>query len=208
MTASSETSGEVTRLLAESAAGNTGAFDRLMPLVYDDLVKIARRRLQAEQVGHTLDTTALVHESYMRLVDHRGAEWTDRSHFLAVASRVARNVLVDHARRRKARKRGGGKNPITLEHCGTGGEGEVVDLLALDEALTRLADFDPRLEMVVVYRFFGGMTMEETASALGASLRTVERDWQRARGYLFEALRDTDRSVLGSGALDDDSELK
>lgn len=179
--------GRVTELLDASSRGSVTAFDELIPLVYDDLRGIAHRRLRSERTNHTLDTTAVVHEAYLRLVDQREADWRDRAHFFAVAARVIRNVLVDYARRRKALKRGGGDVPPLL--VGSGAEGpSVVDLLALDQALSRLAEHDPRLERIVECRFFGGMTMAETAEALGTSLRTVERDWRRAKAYLYREL--------------------
>ena len=179
---------EVTRLLAALADGDRQAFDRLMPLVYDDLRTIARRRLRSEQAGHTLDTTALVHEAYMRLVDPDTGRWRDRAHFFAVASRVMRNVLIDHARRRGAGKRGSAAISVPLEESGASQEAGVLDVLVLDEALRKLAELDPRLEQVVEYRFFGGLSMDEAAEAMGVSVRTAPRDWRRARTYLYELL--------------------
>lgn len=176
---------EVTLLLGDCAAGDREAFERLIPLVYDDLRRIARRRLAAEQVGHTLSTTAVVHEAYLQLVNQATATWRDRAHFFAVASRVIRHVLVDHARARKAAKRGGNAIRIPLNDDLDGKSADVVDLLALDEALRSLAELDPRLERVVEYRFFGGMTMRDTAEALGVSRRTAVRDWKRARAHLY-----------------------
>lgn len=179
---------EISRVLGECADGDREAFERLIPLVYDDLRRIARRRLAAEQSGHTLSTTAVVHEAYVKLVDQATATWQDRAHFFAVASRVIRHVLVDHARARKAAKRGGGAIRIPLVDDLDGREPEMIELLALDEALERLARHDPRLVRVVEYCFFGGMTMRDTAEALGVSRRTVVRDWKRARAYLFALL--------------------
>lgn len=183
--------GRVTELLGASSRGSTTAFDELIPLVYDDLRGIAHKRLRSERTNHTLDTTAVVHEAYLRLVDQREADWRDRAHFFAVAARVIRNVLVDYARRRKAFKRGGGDPlPLQVEAGARGDAPSLVDLLALDRALSRLAAHDPRLERIVECRFFGGMTMAETAEAIGTSLRTVERDWRRAKAYLYRELRD------------------
>lgn len=179
--------GRVTELLDASSRGSATAFDELIPLVYDDLRGIAHKRLRSERTNHTLDTTAVVHEAYLRLVDQREADWRDRAHFFAVAARVIRNVLVDYARRRKALKRGKGEMP-SLRVGTDADEPDVVDLLALDQALSRLAEHDRRLERIVECRFFGGMTMAETAEALGASLRTVERDWRRAKAYLYREL--------------------
>lgn len=186
--AASRRDDRVAELLDASSRGNASAFDELIPLVYDDLRGIAHRRLRSERTNHTLDTTALVHEAYLRLVDQREADWRDRAHFFAVAARAIRNVLVDYARRRKALKRGGGDVPPLQVDTAVGGS-SVVDLLALDQALSRLAERDPRLERIVECRFFGGMTMAEAAEALGTSLRTVERDWRRAKAYLYRELR-------------------
>lgn len=180
---------EVTRLLVEYAGGDRSAFDRLLPLVYEDLRRIARRRLRQERPGHTLSTTALVHEAYLGLVDQATASWRDRAHFFAFASRVIRNILTDYARRRGAAKRGGGAVHVALQEDAAGNEPPVVELLALDEALAALAEKDPRLEQIVECRFFGGMSVKETAEALGLSLRTVERDWTRAKAYLYQALK-------------------
>ena len=183
--AGSRNADDVTRLLGECADGDRDAFERLVPLVYDDLRRIARRRLAAEQTGHTLDTTAVVHEAYLKLVDQATATWQDRAHFFAVAARVIRHVLVDHARARNAAKRGGDAIRVPLREDLDGGAPDMVDLLALDEALERLGRHDPRLVQVVEYRFFGGMTLRDTAQALGVSRRTAVRDWKRARAYLY-----------------------
>lgn len=180
--------GPVTRLLTECAEGNSDAFDRLIPLVYDDLRKIAHRRLAGERADHTLSTTAVVHEAYVKLVNQATATWRDRAHFFAVAATVIRHVLVDYAKSRDALKRGGGVIKIPLNEELDGEEPATVELLALEEALEALARRDPRLERVVEYRFFGGMTMEDTAAAVGVSLRTAERDWARAKAYLYQAL--------------------
>lgn len=180
---------EITALLEACSAGESGAFDRLMPLVYDDLRAIARRRLRLERSDHTLDTTAIVHEAYLKLVDQATATWRDRAHFFAVSARVIRNVLIDYARERKAKKRGGGAIKLPLDEQLAVQPPRVIELLALDEALTALGRKDERLERVVECRFFGGMTMKETAATLDVSLSTAERAWRRARTYLFEALR-------------------
>jgi RNA polymerase sigma factor (TIGR02999 family) len=181
--------GEVTRLLWACRGGDRDAFDKLISLVYDDLRRIAHKRLQAERDDHTLDTTAVVHEAYLQLADHADAIWRDRAHFFAVAARVIRNVLVDYARRRGAAKRGGGGVHIPLREDLAGVEPRTVELLALEEALSSLGKHDPRLEDIVECRFFGGMNMQDTAAALGVSKRTVERDWRRARAYRYDALR-------------------
>ncbi|MGD8495174.1 MAG: sigma-70 family RNA polymerase sigma factor [Gemmatimonadales bacterium] len=181
---------EITRLLDAHAAGDREALDRLIPLVYDDLRRIAHNRLRSERASHTLDTTAVVHEAYLRLVDVSDPSWNGRAHFFAVSSKLIRNLLIDYARRRKADKRGGGaiKIPLSGELDAVGDEPRSVDLLALDEALTALALRDPRLEQVVECRFFGGLSVRETAGVLDVSVRTVERDWTRAKAYLYRAL--------------------
>jgi len=181
--------GEVTQLLAACSGGNHAAFDRLIDRVYDDLRRIAHARLRDERQGHTLNTTAVVHECYLRLVPQGTATWRDRAHFFAAASRAIRHILIDYARRSRAQKRGAGAVHIPLSDELTGsGETSTIELLELDEALRALAEHDSRLEQVVECRFFGGMTAKDTAEALDSSLRTVERDWSRAKAYLFEAL--------------------
>lgn len=179
---------EITELLHACSNGERGAFDRLIPLVYDDLRAIAHGRLLRERPDHTLNTTGIVHDAYLNLVDQATATWRDRAHFFAVSSKVIRNLLIDHARTRKASKRGGGAIHLPLIEELKGDEPRTVDLLALNEALAALGEKDERLERLVECRFFGGLTMEETAEAMGTSLRTTERDWRRARAYLFKAL--------------------
>ncbi len=179
---------EVTRLLAACAGGDSDAFERLMPLVYDDLRRIAHRRLRLERPDHTLNTTAVVHEAYLQLVNQATATWRDRAHFFAVAARVIRNVLIDYASRRGAAKRGGGALRVPLREEIEGSEQPTVELLALEEALDELGRHDARLERVVECRFYGGMNVRETAAALGVSQRTAERDWTRAKAYLYRAL--------------------
>ena len=179
---------EITELLHACSNGEREAFDRLIPLVYDDLRAIAHIRLAMETPGHTLNTTGIVHDAYLNLVDHATATWRDRGHFFAVSARVIRNLLIDHARHRKAGKRGGGAVHLPLNDELKGEEPRSVDLLALDEALAQLGEKDERLERLVEWRFFGGLTMEEIAEALGTSLRTLERDWRRAKAYLYKAL--------------------
>ena len=179
----------ITALLQACSNGQPDAFDRLIPLVYDDLRAIAHNRLALERSDHTLNTTGIVHEAYLNLVDQATATWRDRAHFFAVSSKVIRNLLIDHARRRKADKRGGGAIHLPLADHLKGEEPRTFELLALDEALANLGAKDQRLERVVECRFFGGLSMEETAAALDISLRTAERDWRRARAYLFQSLK-------------------
>ena len=187
----------ITAALGEVRDGVPGALDRLIPLVYSDLAGIAHRQLALEAVGHTLSTTELVHETYLRLVDQTRFQWNDRVHFFGVAAHVMRRVLIDHAKRHRAARRGGPhRQAISLDqlesaHLGTLTAGQRADVLvALDEALEQLAMVDERQARVVECRFFGGMTEPETAQALGVTERTVARDWGKARGWLYGALCD------------------
>lgn len=188
MTNSPADSAGITQLLAASSGGDPEALNRLMPLVYDNLRAIAHRRLGLERPAHTLNTTALVHEAYLKLIDHKNASWKDRTHFFAVSARIIRNLLIDHARERNAAKRGGNAVRLPLADELYGDDSNPLELLALDEALTELGRLDPRLERLVEYKFFGGMNMREAAEALDVSLSTAERDWRRARAYLSRAL--------------------
>jgi RNA polymerase sigma factor (TIGR02999 family) len=181
-----------TELLARSRDGAPGALDQLLPLVYDELRAIAHRQLRAERTDHTLSTTALVHEAYLRLVDQRRVDWRDRTHFFAVASRVMRRVLVDYARRRGAKKREGARDAIPLDEAVIAVDEQAEMLVALDEALTRLGELEPRLVHVVEMRFFAGLTEDETAELLGVSPRTVRNDWVKAKGWLYRELREDD----------------
>lgn len=175
----------VTTCLARARAGDAQALDQLLPLVYDELRALAGAQLRDERTGHTLGATALVHEAYLRLAERERLEVQDRSHFFAVASQSMRRVLVDHARRRKRIKRGLGKDALPLEAIeDLVGEAAADELVALDEALTRLAAASPRAAQVVERRFFAGLTLEETAETLGTSLKTVQRDWLVARAWL------------------------
>lgn len=185
--------GEITRLLAAAREGDGEAMDRLMALVYDELHAMARRQLRNRRPGQTLTTTALVHEAYLKLVDHPGATWQDRSHFLSVAAIAMRHILVDSARRRVAKKRGGEgvKVPLDELHLSLeepSADARAVEVLALDRALTSLATLNERLSRLVELRFFGGLNEEETARVLGTSERTVRRDWRKARAFLYQAL--------------------
>jgi len=186
--------GEVTQLLSAARQGDGSAVDRLVALVYDELRAVARRQLRRWRPGQTLDTTALVHEAYLRLVDQAGATWQDRAHFLSVAGVAMRHILVDAARRRAAKKRGGEDLRISLDEMrlepGQGVDSQAVQILALDEALTSLAARNERLSHLVELRFFAGLTEEETAQTLGTSERTVRRDWRKARAFLFHALQE------------------
>jgi RNA polymerase sigma factor (TIGR02999 family) len=184
---------DVTGLLLAWRRGDQAATDQLVAAVYDELHRQAGRAMQREGGDHTLQATALVHESYLRLVDQRRVEWRNRAHFFAIASTVMRRILVDHARARLAAKRGGGVVPITLAGAERGGPQDTddVDLLALHEALERLAVLDPDQARLVELRYFGGLTIEETAEALGVSPATVKREWALARAWLRRELAGT-----------------
>lgn len=184
-----ESTGRVTELLHQAGAGDPTAAAAVFPLVYDELRQLAHRQLRRESSGHSLNTTALVHEAYLKLVDQTRAQIRDRAHFFAVAATAMRRILVDHARRHGAAKRGAGARRVPLEMVDGLAPDERADLLvALDTALVRLAALDERQARVVECRFFGGLTEEETAEALGTSTRTVKRDWAKARSWLYQAL--------------------
>lgn len=180
--------GEVTQLLLDVQAGDDEAAERLWQRVYGELRHMARQRLRGERSGHTLNTTDLVHEAYLKLVDQTSIEWKDRVHFLAVASRIMRNILVDYARRRNAQKRGGGTPHVDIDQVMVSADASAEVFLALDEALQQLTEMDERLGKVVQYRFFGGMTEEEIGAMLDVSKRTVRRDWRKAKAWLARAL--------------------
>ncbi len=179
---------EVTQLLIAYGQGDRQALDRLLPVVYSELHGIAARQMRHERADHTLNATALVHEVYLKLMDQNQVSWQNRAHFFAIAARAMRQVLISYARKHNAEKRGGGA-PNTLLDGKEIALGERADeLLALDEALTRLAGFDERLAQVVEYRFFGGLTIEETAAVLDVSSMTVKRDWNKAKAWLYREL--------------------
>ena len=177
-------------LVRASASGDPTDRERLVEAIYEDLRRIASRQLGSERADHTLDPTALVHEAYLRLINQTTTEWNDRLHFYAIASRLIRRVLVDHARERHALKRGGQARPLSIEHHEPAARGNDVDLIVLDEALEDLARLSERQSQVVELRYFGGMTVPEVASALDISERTVDREWQAARAWLSHRLRD------------------
>jgi RNA polymerase sigma factor (TIGR02999 family) len=187
------TRGQITDLLIESREGNPDALDRVFQLVYGELRRIASRQLRGERVDHTLSTTGLVHETYLRLASQSRVQWQDRAHFYRAAAGAMRRILVDYARRYLADRRGGGLHRVTLDEEATAAErGET--MLALDEALEGLAALDQRLSQVVECRYFGGLTEEETADALGITARTVRRDWTKARCWLYMELSNPQRS--------------
>jgi RNA polymerase sigma factor (TIGR02999 family) len=185
--------GAVTQLLARLSAGDDAAVERLFPLVYQQLRQAAEGVLRGERPGHTLQPTALVHEAYLKLVGSGAIPARDRSHFLSIASRAMRQILVDHARRRGAHKRGDGEAPLPLDMPIADSGFPIDELVALDDALDRLASRNDRLRKVVELRFFGGLTEEEIAQALGITTRTVQRDWVKARALLY-------RDVYGTAA--------
>jgi len=175
---------DVTALLMELTNGNREAASELMPIVYDELRKLAGRYMRRERTDHTLQATALVHEAYLKLVQQQEANWQSRAHFFGIAAQVMRHILIDHARGHTSEKRGGGKRPVPLEEALIFTPEKSLELLRLDESLQRLAELDPRQGRVVELRFFGGLTVEETADVLGVSPKTVKREWSMAKAWL------------------------
>ncbi len=175
---------EVTQVLVDWSKGDQNAPDRLMPLVYEELRKLARNYLQRERSDHTLQATGLVHEAYLRLVDQSSMTWQNRAHFFAVAAQVMRRILVDHARAHRAEKRGGEREKIEFDEALAPSGEKAVDLIALDDALHDLVTFDPRQSRIVEMRFFGGLTNEEIGDVLGISPRTIKREWRLAKAWL------------------------
>ena len=180
---------EVSQLLVEWGQGDQEALARLMPLVYDELRRLASRNLRRERPDHMLQTTALVHEAYLKLVDQQHANWQNRAQFFAIAAQLMRRILVDYARQEQAAKRGGDHLKVSLDEAAALSDEKSADLLALDEALDRLATLDPQQNRVVELRVFGGLGVEETAAALGISPRTVKREWSMARAWLHQELK-------------------
>ncbi len=176
-------------MLRELAGGNRAVVDSLIPLIYNELRRIAERQMARERPDHTLNATALVHEAYLRLVDQREVDWQNRAHFFALAAQAMRRILINHAQRRIAEKRGGGAGFVTFNDEVMGTEARAQELVALDEALSRLKELDVRQSEVVEYRFFGGLTHEEIAEVLGVSVPTVQRDWRMARAWLSRELK-------------------
>jgi RNA polymerase sigma factor (TIGR02999 family) len=187
---------EVTQILQEVSGGDREAPARLMPLVYDELRRLADHYLRQERPDHTLQPTALVHEAYLRLVDQTRVDWQNRAHFFGVAAQLMRRILVDYARRHQTSKRGGLRQKLTLDEAVDYSQTRDVDLVRLDDALTALAQFDTRQSQIVELRFFGGLTIEETAEALGISPATVKVDWNMAKAWL--------RREIGGGEADGD----
>jgi RNA polymerase sigma-70 factor, ECF subfamily len=184
----SEETSDVTQMLLAWSAGKTGAQDSLFQLVYDELKRIARQYLSREREGHTLQPTALVHEAYLRMVDQTRVSWQNRAQFYGVAATMMRRILVNHARGLATEKRGGAAQRLSLDEANFSPTENATDLLALDEALTRLAQMDERKSRVVELLFFGGLENKEAAEVLGVSEKTVQRDWQMARSWLYREL--------------------
>jgi len=178
----------VTALLLDWSDGNKESLDKLIPVVYHELRRQAARHLRRERREHTLQTTGLIHEAYLRLIDQKNVRWQNRAHFFGIAAKLMRQILVDHARKNQAAKRGGMDIKLSLEEATLISKGRDMNLMALDEALTRLATIDPRKGRVVELRYFGGLTMDETAEVLEVSLATTKHDWSMAKAWLRREL--------------------
>ncbi|HEV2717955.1 MAG TPA: sigma-70 family RNA polymerase sigma factor [Terriglobales bacterium] len=188
MSGPSFTPHEITQLLVEWSDGNQAALDKLYPLVYNELRRLAHGYLRRERKGHTLQTTALINEAYLRLVDQKHVQWANRSHFFGISAQIMRRILIDHARRYEYSKRGGGAQRISLDEAAVVAKERGRQLLMLDEALNDLAQIDPRRSRVVELRYFGGLNNEEIAGVLKISENTVTRDWNMARAWLYQEL--------------------
>jgi RNA polymerase sigma factor (TIGR02999 family) len=192
-------SSETTQLLVDWTGGNKAALDQLMPLVYKELRRLARHYLRKERHNHTLQSAALVNEAYVRLVDYSNLRWQDRAQFFGLAAQLMRRILIDHARKHHFAKRGGGARNVSLDEAAVLSEERASDLVALDDALTTLAEMDPRKSQVVELRFFGGLNIEETAEVLNISSMTVQREWRWAKAYLYREIGK--ESSNGAGTL-------
>ena len=189
MRPSQQKSQEITALLHDWSSGKQKAFDALLPLVYDELHRQAARFLRRERIGHTLQTTALIHETYLKLIDQRDVNWQNRAHFFGIAAQAMRRILVDYAKARHREKRGGADENVPLEAVSLAVSGEKeIDLEALDQALTRLAAMDERQAKIVELRYFGGLSIEETAEVLRISPATVKSDWKSAKAWLYQEI--------------------
>jgi RNA polymerase sigma factor (TIGR02999 family) len=175
---------QVTQLLLDWSDGDQDALNKLIPLVYQELKRMARYYMRRERADHTLQTSALVNEAYIRLVDYKKMRWQDRAHFFAVAAQAMRRILVEHARGRTRAKRGGEVRKVSLDEAATLADGKAADMVALDDALNGLAEFDPRKSQIVELRYFGGLNIEETAEVIGVSPATVKREWNTAKIWL------------------------
>jgi RNA polymerase sigma factor (TIGR02999 family) len=179
---------DVTQLLVAWNEGNQDALECLLPVVYDELRKLAKSYLRRERPDHTLQATALVHEAYLRLIDQNQVTWQNRAHFFGIAAQMMRRILVNHAEARRADKRGGGAQKLSLDEAIDLAEDRAVDLIALDDALKALAEFDPQQARIVELRYFGGLSIEETAEVVGVSPATVKREWSTAKMWLHREL--------------------
>lgn len=179
---------EVTELLIEWSNGDKAALDKLMPLIHEELRRLAHHYMSNERPGHTLQTTALVNEAYLRLVNRKGVHWQNRAHFFAIAATLMRSILVDHARTHASAKRGGGGPRIEIDEAMIVSQERAAEVLALDDVLTKLAKFDPQQSRIVELRFFGGLTIEETAEVLDLSKATIKREWIAAKAWLYREL--------------------
>ncbi|MBS1790308.1 MAG: sigma-70 family RNA polymerase sigma factor [Acidobacteria bacterium] len=179
---------EITQLLLAWGGGDDAALEKLMPLVHNELKRMARRYMNRQRTGHTLQTTALVNEAYLRLIDSSRVNWQNRAHFFAISAQLMRRILVDAARQRQNLKRGGGAQPIALDEAAEVSDERAAELVALDDALKTLATLNPRQSQVVELRYFGGLSEEETAAVLNVSIRTVRRDWNLTRRWLYREL--------------------
>jgi RNA polymerase sigma factor (TIGR02999 family) len=198
----SDSQANVTQLLRAVSSGDRGDLDALLAAIYDDLRRLAASHMHGEHDGHTLQPTALVHEAYLKLIDQHSTDWRDRVHFFAVASTIIRRLLVDHARGRLAQKRGGGRERIPLSEAEPAAPVPDVDLVALDEALTELAEISDRQAKIVELRFFGGLTLEEIAEMLDVGRRTVDREWKVAKAWLYCRLGDGDAEPVDAEPVD------
>jgi len=182
---------EITQLLTRWSSGDKAALDELIPLVYPELRRLARMYMGRENSGHTLQTSALINEAYLRLVNQQDVEWQDRAHFFAVAAQVMRHILVDHARKYRFSKRGGGAEHVPLDELAVVCDERAAELIALDDALNRLAIMDPRKSQIIELRFFGGLTVEETAEVMKLAPITIMREWRAAKAWLGRETLDT-----------------
>jgi RNA polymerase sigma-70 factor (ECF subfamily) len=180
--------GTISRLLLEWREGDQTALDRLVPLVYRELRRLAGYYMRRQRADHTLQTSALINEAYLRLIDHKNMRWENRAHFYAVAAQAMRRILVDHARSRGYQKRGGGALKVSFDEAVIGAEERAAELIALDDALQDLAGLDPRKCQIVELRYFGGLSVDETAAVVGVSAVTVMREWRSAKGWLLRAI--------------------
>ena len=181
---------DVTQLLFAWSNGDKEALNMLMPLVYEELHRLAARYMRRENQGHTLQTTALVNEAYCRLIEQKDVRWQNRAHFYGIAAQLMRRILVDHARSRRSAKRGGGAEKISLDETAVVPQPESSQIILLDDALTRLAQFDPQKSRIVELKFFGGLTTEEIAEVEHLSIRMIEREWRKARAWLYDAMQE------------------